>query len=163
MTGRLKERNQEVSKLKKELDQLKKRQNEEAIPNYTDKPDGKFLDEPICKQILQRVEEGQFKSKIRYVEYKSYALKKQDLQALRMAVNLHYRNYTIRLKSRYPRLSESDLDCCCLYLLGLTEADLAALLQRSYNTLIERSGKLRSIFGVKGSVPDILRSMLHFD
>ena len=161
LSGRLKERNKEVSRLKKELDQLKKQQDDEAVPNFVDNPDERFLDEPICKQILDRVEKGRFKSKISYKEYKAYALKKQELQALRRAVNHHYGKFTVRLKSRYPRLSDTDLDYCCLYLLGLTEADLAALLQRSYNTVIERSGKLRSVLGGQGPVPDILRSILY--
>ena len=160
LSGRLIEKNQEVSKLKKEIVQLKKQQQDSATLNNADNPDERFHAEPICKKILDKVEEGKFKSKIPCIEYKSYALKKQDLQALRSAANLHYGKFTIRLKSRYPRLSNSDLDYCCLYLLGLTEADLAALLQRSYNTVIERSGKLRSIFGGKGPVPDILKTIL---
>ena len=146
---------------KKELDQLKKQQDDEAVPNFVDNPDERFLDEPICKQILDRVEKGRFKSKISYKEYKAYALKKQELQALRRAVNHHYGKFTVRLKSRYPRLSDTDLDYCCLYLLGLTEADLAALLQRSYNTVIERSGKLRSVLGGQGPIPDFLKFILY--
>ena len=161
LSGRLKATNQEVRKLKKEIVQLKKQQQDETAPNIAGNPGERFMDEPICKQILGRVQEGQFKSKIPYHEYKKYALKKQQLQSLRRAANLHYGNFTTRLKSLYPRLTQTDLDYCCLYLLGLTETDLAALLQRSYNTVIERSGKLRSIFGREAPIHEIMQSLLN--
>ena len=40
----------------------------------------------------------------------------------------------------------SDLDYCCLYLLGLTDADIAALMQKAYSTVSDRSRKLKAFF-----------------
>ena len=111
------------------------------------------MDEPICRLILERVSAGQFNSKVDYLEYKSYALSKQQLIDLRVAVDQHFDKFTIRLKKAYPQLTNGDLDYCCLYLLGLTDADIAALMQRAYNTVIERDGKLKKVFGNENPLP----------
>ena len=106
-----------------------------------------FAEEPICRLIIERVNEGQFKSKVDYLVYKDYALTKEHLLALREAANVHFGQFTTRLKKEYPALTKGDIDYCCLYLLGLEETDVAALMQRAFNTVCERSRKLKSIFG----------------
>ena len=105
-----------------------------------------FNEEPICRLIMERVNEGQFKSKVDYVNYKDSALDKQQLLDLRLAAERHFSQFTVRLKKAYPELTNSDLDYCCLYLLGLTDADIAALMQRAYSTVSERSHKLKAVF-----------------
>ena len=128
MSGRLKRKNEEVRELK---DQIKKMDDLAAKTEVA----ASFDDEPICRLIMDRVNEGQFKSKIDYIIYKDSALDKQQLLDLRLAVDRHFGQFTIRLKKTYPELTNSDLDYCCLYLLGLTDADIAALMQRTYNTV----------------------------
>ena len=49
-----------------------------------------FIDEPICKSILKTVDEHQFKSKVGYDAYKEFALSKEELAALKDAVDRHY-------------------------------------------------------------------------
>ena len=112
-----------------------------------------FDEEPICRLIIERVNEWQFKSKIDYIIYKDAALDKQQLLDLRLAVDCHFGQFTARIKKAYPELTNSDLDYCCLYLLGLTDADIAALMQRTYNTVFERNGKIRKIFGSENPLP----------
>ena len=90
-----------------------------------------FAEEPICRLIIERVNEGQFKSKVDYLVYKDYALTKEHLLALREAANVHFGQFTTRLKKEYPALTKGDIDYCCLYLLGLEETDVAALMQRA--------------------------------
>ena len=138
--GRLKRSNQEVRELK---DKIKKQDN--AATNISSA--ASFGEEPVCRLIIERVNEGMFKSKVDYRVYKDYAINKQQLLDLRLAADRHFGQFTIRLKKAYPKLTNSDLDYCCLYLLGLTDADIAALMQRAYNTVIERNGKLKKIFG----------------
>jgi hypothetical protein len=88
-----------------------------------------------------------------YLDYKDSALSKQQLFELRVAADQHFDLFTIRLKNSYPQLTNGDLDYCCLYLLGLTNADLAALMQRAYNTVVERDGKLKKVFGNDNPLP----------
>jgi len=118
-----------------------------------------FAEEPVCRLIMERVNEGQFKSKVDYINYKDYALHKEHLLALREAADVHFGQFTDRLKKDYPTLTKGDIDYCCLYLLGLEEADVAALMQRAFNTVCERSRKLKSIFGSDEALSTTLRRM----
>ena len=152
LSGRLKRSNQEVRKLKDQIKQLDDLVTKNEIASS-------FNDEPICRLIMDRVNEGQFKSKIDYIIYKDSALDKQQLLDLRLAVDRHFGQFTARLKKAYPELTNSDLDYCCLYLLGLTDADIAALMQRTYNTVFERNGKIRKIFGSENPLPITLMIM----
>ena len=152
MSGRLKRSNQELRELKDQMRQQvgsgAPKQEAQAVS---------FNKEPICRLILERVSAGQFKSKVDYLEYKTFALSKQQLIDLRVAVDQHFDKFTIRLKNTYPQLTNGDLDYCCLYLLGLTDADIAALMQRTYSTVSDRSRKLKTVF----ESPDTLSVTLH--
>ena len=152
MSGRLKRSNQELRELK---DQIKQMDDLAAKTEVA----ASFNEEPICRLIMDRVNEGQFKSKIDYIIYKDSALDKQQLLDLRLAVDRHFGQFTVRLKKAYPELTNGDLDYCCLYLLGLTDADIAALMQRTYNTVFERNGKMRKIFGSENPLPITLMGM----
>ena len=146
ISGRLKRKNEEVRELR---DQIKRQDELDVMSKQTEL----FTDEPICQLILGRVKEGKFKSKVDYLDYKDSALSKQQLFELRVAADQHFDLFTIRLKNSYPQLTNGDLDYCCLYLLGLTNADLAALMQRAYNTVVERDGKLKKVFGNDNPLP----------
>lgn len=153
MLGRLKRSNEELRELKDQIPQ----QNH-AVP----KPEtqaASFTEEPICRLIMERVNEGQFKSKVNYLDYKEYALSKEQITALREAVDRHFGQFTIRLSKAYPDLTKSDLSYCCLYLLDLNDADIAALMQRAYSTVSERSRKLKVLFGSEEPLSTILRGL----
>ncbi len=152
ISGRLKRSNQEVRELKGQIKQL------DDLAAKTEVA-ASFDEEPICRLIMDRVNEGQFKSKIDYIIYKDSALDKQQLLDLRLAVDRHFGQFTVRLKKAYPGLTNSDLDYCCLYLLGLTDADIAALMQRTYNTVFHRNGKMRKLFGSENPLPVTLMGM----
>ena len=152
ISGRLKRSNRELRELKDQIKQMDDSvaKTEKAVS---------FDEEPICRLIMDRVNEGQFKSKIDYIIYKDSALDKQQLLDLRLAVDRHFGQFTVRLNKAYPELTNGDLDYCCLYLLGLTDADIAALMQRTYNTVFERNGKMRKIFGSETPLPITLMGM----
>ena len=153
LSGRLKRSNEELRELKdivqKQEDTISKLETHAVT----------FTEEPICRLIMERVNEGRFKSKVDYVYYKDYALDKQHLLDLRVATDRHFGQFTTRLKKAYPELTKGDLDYCCLYLLGLTDADIAALMQRAYNTVVERDGKLKKIFGEENTLSVTLRTL----
>ena len=119
-----------------------------------------FIKEPICESILETVHTQQFKSKVGYEIYKDYALDKNQLLLLRDAVNRHYDNFTNLLSKKYPELTYDDIDYCCLYLLGLKDADVSALMQRAYPTVCERGRKLKRIFNSNDSLPEILKNII---
>ena len=150
LAGRLKRSNQELRELKDRI-----QQNEESAP----KPEAQtalFTEEPIYRLIMKRVNDGKFLSQMDCTLYKEYALDKAQVIALREAANRHFNQFTSRLAKAYPDLTKGDLDYCCLYLLGLNDADVAALLQKAYPTVSQRSRKLRAIFGSEVSLPTML-------
>jgi len=122
-----------------------------------------FAEEPICRLVIERVNEGLFKSKVDYIVYKDYALTKEHLLALREAADAHFGQFTTRLKKDYPTLTKGDIDYCCLYLLGLNDADIAALMQRAFNTVCERDRKLKAIFGSDEPLSTTLRMLAKSD
>ena len=144
MSGRLKRSNQELRELK---DQMRQQAGNGAPKQEAHAVS--FNDEPICRLIMERVNEGQFKAQMDCKLYQDYALGKEQVMALREAADRHFNQFTIRLAKTYPNLTKGDLDYCCLYLLGLSDADISALMQRAYATVSERSRKLKGIFGTE--------------
>ncbi len=104
-----------------------------------------FSKEPICKHILGIVNEHHFKSKVDFRNYREFALSKEQLLALRDAADRHYDGFTQRLQKEYPELTYDDIDYCCLYLLGVKDADISALMQKDYSTVCYRRRKINSI------------------
>ncbi len=151
MSGRLKKSNQELRELKDQMRQqagnVAPKQEAQAVS---------FNEEPICRLIMERVNEGQFKAQMDCKLYQDYALGKEQVMALREAADRHYNQFTSRLAKAYPELTRGDLDYCCLYLLGLSDADISALMQRAYNTVSERSRKLKGVFGSDEPLPATL-------
>ena len=156
ISGRLKRKNEEVRELK---DQIKRQEELNATPKHAES----FVDEPICRLILESVKEGQFLSQIDCKIYKDYALSKEQVISLREAANHHFELFTIRLSKAYPKLTNSDLDYCCLYLLGLSDADISALMQKAYPTVSQRSRKIKAILGNDSSLPITLRGIANND
>ena len=140
LSGRLKQKNQEIRKLKDQI-------NQEDCHNTKDESAALFTEEPIFLVITDRVNKGQFKSQMDYTLYKNYSLTKEQMHALHKAVDNHFNLFTTRLKKSYPELTHNDLDYCCLYLLGLSDADISALLQKAYATVSQRSRKIKAILG----------------
>ena len=153
ISSRLKRSNQEIRELK---DQIRQQQNMAAPKS---EQAATFADEPICRLIMERVNKGQFLSQMDCSIYKDYALDKDQLYALRKAADRHFNQFTTRISKAHPELTRGDLDYCCLYLLGLTDADIAALMQRAYNTVNERNSKLRRIFGSENTISITLETI----
>ena len=118
-----------------------------------------FINEPICNYIWQVVAENSFKAKIDYKVYKEHALDKNQIMLLRDAVDRHYNNFTQTLSKLHPELTVDDIDYYCLYLLGLKDADISALIQRAYPTVHQRSNKLKHIFNTKESLQTTIAGM----
>ncbi len=118
-----------------------------------------FECEPICKYILGIVNTQNFKSQTDYRIYSEYSLKLEQITQLRDAVDSHFGQFTKELKEKYSVLTEDDINYCCLYILGLKDADISALMQRSYRAVCDRNKKLRSIFNTTNTLNMCLRDM----
>ena len=151
LSGRLKRSNETLRELQDQVRQ----QNDTAPKPETSA--ASFAEEPICLLIMERVNDGQFKSQMDCTVYKDYALGKEQVTALREAADRHFNQFTSRLAKAYPDLTRGDLDYCCLYLLGLSDADIAALMQKAYPTISQRARKMKGIFGSEEPVSVVLR------
>ena len=103
------------------------------------------MKEPVCKSILKIANQQQFKSKVHHTAYTEYALSKEQLLSLKEAVNRHYDNFTQRITKEYPELTSDDIDYCCLYLLGLKDAEISALMQKDYSAVCRRRRKINDL------------------
>ena len=151
MSGRLKRSNQELRELK---DQMRQQAGNGAPKQEAQAVS--FNDEPICRLIMERVNEGQFKAQMDCKLYQDYALGKEQVMALREAADRHFGQFTVRLAKAYPELTKGDLDYCCLYLLGLSDADVAAMMQKAYPTVSHRARKMKAIFKNEAPLPTTL-------
>lgn len=151
MSGRLKKSNQELRELKDQMRQ----QAGNGVPKQEAQAVS-FNEEPICRLIMERVNEGQFKAQMDCKLYQDYALGKEQVMALREAADRHFNQFTVRLAKAYPNLTKGDLDYCCLYLLGLSDADVAALMQKAYPTVSHRARKMKAIFKNEAPLPTTL-------
>ena len=95
-----------------------------------------------------------------YLIYKDYALSKDQILALRDAAEKHLTRFVSQIRMQFPKLTDSDMDYCYLFLLGLNEADISALMQRAYTTVCDRSRKINRIIEADDSLYHALRNML---
>jgi hypothetical protein len=156
LSGRLKKSNEEL----RELKEARQRQKDNTMQEQ-ETPTVPFTDEPVCQLILERMNEGKFLSQMDPKIYKEYALSKEQVVALRMTADRHYGQFTSRLKRLHPELTQDDLNYCCLYLLGLSDAGVSALMQKAYPTVSQRSRKIKAILGSESPLPITLRGFAY--
>ena len=77
---------------------------------------------------------------IMYGEQRSFKLNWEELYPL---FNILFDNFVDTLKSRYPILSEKDVQLCCLLLIELSTAEITFLMDQSLNTVHKRKTEIR--------------------
>ena len=157
LSGRLKKSNEELRDVSMQLEQTLAKTPSESMPHddYA-----AYVNTAICQYIVGVVHKQQFKSKMDYLVYKDSALSKEQLLSLRDAAEKHLPRFVSQIRKQYSRLTESDMDYCCLFLLGLSEADVSALMQRAYTTVCDRSRKISRILSADDSLYHTLRNCL---
>ena len=159
LSGRLKRSNEKLRDVSKQLEETLARNSfleTEASDDYS-----AYINAPICLYIVNLVHKEQFKSKMDYLVYKDDALGKEQLLALRDAAEKHLARFNSQIRKRFPNLTDNDMDYCYLFLLGLGEADISALMQRAYTTVCDRSRKISRIIGASDSLYQTLCNMLY--
>ena len=157
LSGRLKKSNEELRDVSMQLEQTLAKTPSESMPHddYA-----AYVNTAICQYIVGVVHKQQFKSKMDYLVYKDSALSKEQLLSLRDAAEKHLPRFVSQIRKQYSRLTESDMDYCYLFLLGLSEADVSALMQRAYTTVCDRSRKISRILSADDSLYHTLRNCL---
>lgn len=111
---------------------------------------------PICKRIL-RVKEANVKA---FNDYPELTLSDHQLTMLVNAVDAVFPKFSVRIIEMFPRLKRNDVIYCCLYILGVTEVQAAALTGKTYQAVWTRSLKLHEIFNNKSSLQIVLHCLL---
>ena len=159
LSGRLKRSNEELRDVSSQLEQmLEKNVSSGAVHSDDYKA---FVNTSICLHIVGLVHTQQYKSKMDYLIYKDNALSKEQLLALRDAAETNLPRFVTLIRKQFPKLTDNDMDYCYLFLLGLNEADISALMQRAYTTVCDRSRKISRIIGANESLYHTLRNMLY--
>ena len=145
-------REEKIHALETELEKANGREN--ALP-FSERIQ-LLYDKPICKRVA-RVTEANVKASNTYPEL---VLSEHQLSQLVQAVDSVFPKFSARIIEQYPRLKRADVIYCCMYILGLTEAQAAALTGKTYQAVWIRSLKLHEIFGSKSDLQFILYSFL---
>ncbi len=110
-----------------------------------------FLKEPICQSIRNKLSGKNITTRENAYEL-GIALKDEDFEQLREAVEKHYNGFDHVLLSQYPGLKHGHLALCHLHLLGINESEIAVLKNVSYSAIKKQNESLQEKLGVEESV-----------
>ena len=110
-----------------------------------------FLKEPICQRILDQVRSKPITTRENAFEL-GVALKDEDFEQLRAAVEKHYPGFDHVLLSHCPSLKQGLISLCHLHLLGINESEIAMLKNVSYSAIKKQNDSLQEKLGIKDSV-----------
>ena len=119
-----------------------------------------FLKEPVCGKINDSVRSLHITA--REGSKKNVMLTEEDAVALKEAVLKHYPHFETVLLSKNPKLSKDDLLLCYLYLLGMDERQIAALMCKTYSAIKKRSTALKVSLALEESLSDYILKYFTF-
>ena len=114
------------------------------------------MEMPICKRVLM-VKNANVKAGVSYPEM---VLSENQMSALVNAVDAVFPKFSVWIIEKYPRLKRSDVVYCCMYILGVSEVQAAALMGKTYQAVWTRSLKLHEIFDNKSNLQFVLNGFL---
>lgn len=118
-----------------------------------------FNDSPICVKIRKSVKGKDIMIKS-VAQYPQIKLSEKDLIDLVFAANSSFGDFSLRLLNAYPDLTSGDIRHCALALLGMNDAEIAALEGISYSGTNRRTKKIVGVFGTNLSLQTFLMSFL---
>lgn len=92
--------------------------------------------------------------------YPELVLSEKQMTTLVNAVDAVFPKFSVKIIEKYPRMKRSDVVYCCLYILGVTEVQAAALTGKTYQAVWTRSTKLHEIFDNKSNLQLFLHDFL---
>ena len=159
LSGRLKQSNEALRMQQKETSELAKEmslQRKETDWNHLDD----FMSENICNDIATALRGKQIKREAKSGDYPELHLNDAQLHDLSVAVEKHFNGFEKTLTDLYPKISRNAMHQCLLYLLGLEDVQIAALLSCDYSTVKRRSAKLKQAFGTEKELRQFIREFV---
>lgn len=151
LSGKVKQANETIRNQEQAIRESKERETllQEKIEHVDAEKQSydRFLAEPVCIEILSSLQGKNIKSNSKTIDFKDIALRDEQMMQLMDAADRNLNHFPQKLKKQYPLLDATDIRYCCLYLLGLNEAQIAALVQRSYQSVWTRAKEMKTVFG----------------
>lgn len=143
-----------IKELQSKLDKVISNPDFQELP--FDKKLEALYETPICQRVF-RVRDANVKA---FSSYPELVLSENHKTMLVNAVDAVFPKFSIDIIQKFPRLKRSDVVYCCLYILGVTEVQAAALTGKTYQAVWTRSLKMHEIFDNKSSLQLILHGFL---
>ena len=118
-----------------------------------------FIESQICVKIKKSVKGKDIMIKS-VAQYPHIKLSEMDLIDLVQAATSSFGDFSLRLLNTYPDLTTGDVRHCALALLGLNDAEIAALEGISYSGTNRRTKKISGIFKTNLNLQTFLISYL---
>ena len=113
-----------------------------------------FLKEPICKRINDLLHGRHITTRDPSYQHDDITLKEKDFKQLKEAVERHFQGFDVALSGKCPSLKHNDLTLCHLYLMGLSEGEIAALRGRTYSGIKKQNESLQEKLGLDEDVAE---------
>ncbi len=111
-----------------------------------------FLKEPVCKRINDLLHGRHITTRDTSYQHDDITLKEKDFKQLKEAVERHFEGFDVAMLGRCPSLKHNDLTLCHLYLMGLSEGEIAALRSRTYSGIKKQNESLQEKLGLDEGV-----------
>lgn len=113
-----------------------------------------FLKEPVCKRINDLLHGRHITTRDTSYQHDDITLKEKDFKQLKEAVERHFEGFDAALLGRCPSLKHNELTLCHLYLMGLSEREIAALRGRTYSGIKKQNESLQEKLGLDENVAE---------
>ncbi|MBP5753201.1 MAG: hypothetical protein J6W60_10165, partial [Treponema sp.] len=118
-----------------------------------------FLEESVCAKINGLVRDLHITTRKPYSHY-HISLDDDTIAQLSEVVTVHYGELKPTLQCLYPGISHEDLLLCYLYLLGLSNKQIAVLRQRDYSTVRKQAKELMGKLRIDETVRDYVLGLV---
>ena len=126
-----------------------------AWDNYTT-----FMEESVCKDIIQSVRGENIKRLATPKDYPNLVLSDEQLQQLTFTVNHYFGPLEYHLEQHGIKASPIMVSLCHLFLLGIDEKQAAILLNRDYSSISRYVKKLKTAFETQENPTVYFRNLM---
>ena len=157
--GRLRESNEALRLQIKETQSLQKQLKDQLCQTRWNSMYD-FLKEDICQEIIASFKGKHIKREAKSNDYPELFLTESQLVQLSTTVEKNFSGFGKLLADMYPKIRQDELNQCMLYLVGMDDAQIAAILHCDYSTIKKRSSKLRKAFGTDKELKVFVREFV---
>ncbi len=104
-----------------------------------------LMRESICFDLLHRFGNTEIISTNKPSYYEKYAISARDKRNLAAVVEKHCPDFGPLLKALFPDFTRNDFELCRFLLIGLSELQVAVLLQKDYSTIWKRTRHIKDV------------------